>query len=245
MSLISRLAAPFVKLLDWVVRNYSQEGFLHLGRWDRLAIMRTAQRSVEYFWVARLLDRSERKLLEIGCSGSWYAIYLARLGYEVWGIDLIDEGRQAYNFKFVREDARLGSSLPDDYFDVIFSISVFEHIGLRMEDGRTIVEDQDGDMETIRVMARKLAPGGKFLVTTPYGPEDRIWEHLMLRPYTRDRLQRLIEASGLEFVEADYFKYTPDDVTRALVLSDPDEMDSTGDYGSMGFGLVCLHLRKP
>jgi SAM-dependent methyltransferase len=244
MALIGRLVAPVIKLLDWLVRNYSREGWLHLGRDDKMALMRVDQRSVEYFWVTRLLSRSDKTLLEVGCSGSWFGIFLSRLGYEVWGIDLIDEGRTAQNFKFVLEDARVGEKLPDNYFDVVFSVSVFEHIGLRPHKKVTIVEDEEGDIKAAQAMARKVKPGGKFIMTSPYG-SGRIWEDQFARTYTRERLQRLIAASGLEFVEADYFQYNQDDVSRALVLADPDEMDRTGNYGSYGYGLVCLHLRKP
>ena len=146
MRLLSLLGRPLVAVLHWLVLNYSMDGWMHLGRDDKLALMRTDQRSVEYLWVTRALERTDKRILEVGSAGSWYAIYLARLGYEVWGLDIIDEGRQARDFTFVQDDARTGQKVQDDFFDVVLSISVFEHIGLKLENGQTVVVDEDGDM---------------------------------------------------------------------------------------------------
>jgi SAM-dependent methyltransferase len=47
---------------------------------------------------------------------------------------------------------------PDDYFDIVYSMSVVEH-----------VEGWSGDSQSIREMLRVLKPGGRLMVTVPLG----------------------------------------------------------------------------
>jgi SAM-dependent methyltransferase len=50
--------------------------------------------------------------------------------------------------------------MPDGYFDVVYSMSVIEHI-----DGAA------GDSQALREMIRVLKPGGLFLISVPFGAE--------------------------------------------------------------------------
>ncbi len=59
--------------------------------------------------------------------------------------------------EFCRQDAR-GLSYPDNSFDIVFSMSVVEHI-----------EGSEGDSRAIREMARVLRPGGILAVSVPFG----------------------------------------------------------------------------
>jgi SAM-dependent methyltransferase len=58
---------------------------------------------------------------------------------------------------FAVQDARR-LSYPDNYFDMVYSMSVVEH-----------VEGTDGDREAIREMMRVLKPGGRLVVSVPAG----------------------------------------------------------------------------
>jgi ubiquinone/menaquinone biosynthesis C-methylase UbiE len=58
---------------------------------------------------------------------------------------------------FAVQDARR-LSYPDNYFDMVYSMSVVEHI-----------EGTDGDREAIREMMRVLKPGGCMVVSVPTG----------------------------------------------------------------------------
>ncbi len=59
--------------------------------------------------------------------------------------------------EFCQQDAR-GLSYPDNSFDIVFSMSVVEHI-----------EGSEGDTQAIREMARVLRPGGILAVSVPFG----------------------------------------------------------------------------
>lgn len=86
-----------------------------------------------------LLHKSSR-VLEIGAGEPWVGDLLARLGHEVWVCDPYDGTgngpvefdryrRECPNIHFVKaffNDVAL--DLPQHYFDVIFSISVLEHV---------------------------------------------------------------------------------------------------------------------
>jgi SAM-dependent methyltransferase len=61
------------------------------------------------------------------------------------------------NLKCQHQDARQ-LSYPSDYFDLITSISVFEHIA----------PEQNGDIPAINEMARVLKPGGFAIITVPF-----------------------------------------------------------------------------
>jgi SAM-dependent methyltransferase len=58
---------------------------------------------------------------------------------------------------FAVQDARR-LSYGDDYFDMVYPMSVVEHI-----------EGPDGDREAMREMMRVLKPGGRLVVSVPYG----------------------------------------------------------------------------
>lgn len=57
-----------------------------------------------------------------------------------------------------RQDAR-SLGFPDGCFDVVFSMSVVEHI-----------EGREGDAQAIREMVRVLKPGGTLALSVPFGP---------------------------------------------------------------------------
>jgi ubiquinone/menaquinone biosynthesis C-methylase UbiE len=60
---------------------------------------------------------------------------------------------------FQLQDARL-LQIPDAQFDVVYSMSVIEHI-----------EGADGDSQALREMIRVLKPGGLLVVSVPFGPK--------------------------------------------------------------------------
>jgi SAM-dependent methyltransferase len=116
------------------------------------------------------------------------------------------------------DDARnLGH--PSDHFDLVTSISVFEHIAPEI----------DGDVPAIREMARVLAPGGVAVVTVPFSRSyfadyqaADVYERashgepiFFQRFYTEQMLWRnFVEIPGLEmtrlsFVEERYWSQDP------------------------------------
>ena len=114
--------------------------------------------------------------------------------------------------RFSLEDAR-ALSQPAEFFDIVFSMSVIEHIE---DDGAP------GDSLAIREMLRVLKPGGLLLVTVPFGDryveQERIGfkgsaiethdakPYFFARIYTREAAQERILASaagaGAQLVKA-------------------------------------------
>lgn len=97
---------------------------------------------------------------------------------------------------------------PDGHFDRITVISVIEHV------------PETGDTEGMRDLARVLKPGGKLILTVPFGmterdffmkkkvyTEDYTGEPVFFqRHYTPESLQRrLVEPSGLRVIKQAYF----------------------------------------
>jgi SAM-dependent methyltransferase len=66
---------------------------------------------------------------------------------------------------FSVKDARFLKA-PADTFDIVFAMSVIEHI----EDRRNEDPGEPGDSQAIREMMRVLKPGGLLLVSVPFGP---------------------------------------------------------------------------
>jgi len=90
---------------------------------------------------------------------------------------------------------------------LVLAISVIEHIGrdngiyLRGERGPC---DADGDYTSIRALAALLVPGGRLLVTVPFGRSE---DHGWFVQYDLARLKNLVAASNLGVAEVEFFRY--------------------------------------
>lgn len=130
----------------------------------------------EYFFMERairqyLLDcRITPRLLDVG-SPKCFGLYLANsMKVSVVMTDIsplnIDEYKLMWealkrkaegNALFYLQDAR-ALKFPSDHFDVVYSMSVLEH-----------VEGEGGDASALREMIRILKPGGLLLLSVPFG----------------------------------------------------------------------------
>jgi 2-polyprenyl-3-methyl-5-hydroxy-6-metoxy-1,4-benzoquinol methylase len=100
------------------------------------------------------------KILDFGTGTSCLPAYLNSLGYEVWCLDdgswHPEVNEKSYNevygskVKYIVDDiVRRSDCLPDNYFDVIYSVSVMEHI--------------PGYDKYIEILNKKLKKGGLHL----------------------------------------------------------------------------------
>jgi SAM-dependent methyltransferase len=132
-----------------------------LNRWDRPA---WGVWAIPESKLRVLGDIAEKDVLELGCGGAQWSIYLARLGAHPVGLDLsIRQLRQAKRLM-----AGAGASLPlvsanaerppfaDESFDVVFC----DHGAMTFADPR----------RTVPEVARMLRPGGLFAfnITSPF-----------------------------------------------------------------------------
>lgn len=139
----------------------------------------------------------------------------------------------------------------DDLFDTIVSSSTLEHVGADNERyGAAVARAADPDAELRRALAelrRVLAPGGRMLVTVPYGvAEDRGW----MRQFDRAGIDRLVELAGAGSAQVTVFAYGPegwqssdlDAAAGARFRDDDRENGGDGDEAAAARAVACLAL---
>jgi ubiquinone/menaquinone biosynthesis C-methylase UbiE len=159
-------------------------------------------RLIEYDFARANIDRSHspKRILDLGCCGSKLPIELAKLGHEVYGIDVGDYPDPKL-FTFIQGDIR---QMPfnAEFFDVVTAVSTIEHIGLGRY-GDPIAPD--GDKEAMGETRRVLKRGGQLLMTLPCGKDtichskDGVPLH---RAYSPTSLNNLL--SRLKILEISY-----------------------------------------
>lgn len=128
-------------------------------------------------------------------------------------------------------------------FDLIFCISTIEHVGMDNTGYHQPGDDPRdlcGDFQAMQELARVTKPGGRFVVTVPFGKAE---DHGWFRQYDLDRLMRLCTSSELKLSESHFFKYQ-NGWHECLAY----ELQTVG-YQTNGAcnaaGLACVELRKP
>ena len=107
------------------------------------------------------------KVLSFGCFNDIISIELASMGFSVSGFDINERTFNHPNFHFVQGNfLETSNSIPDNSFDLAYALSSIEHVGLEVY-GQSLYEN--GDKDVARIIHRLLKPGGKFLVTVPFG----------------------------------------------------------------------------
>jgi SAM-dependent methyltransferase len=125
---------------------------------------------------------------------------------EVYGLDLVH--RRLGPVRGLVGDLR-EAPFRDGFFDLVLCISTIEHVGrsAAVYGVGDSARDDDGDLTAAAEIGRMVAPGGRALVSVPFGAEQRFdW----MIQYDAARLERLVGASGIALAEARYFGYAPD-----------------------------------
>jgi 2-polyprenyl-3-methyl-5-hydroxy-6-metoxy-1,4-benzoquinol methylase len=173
---------------------------------DVRAIAALSEAEDRHFWhrsrnafIARRLERlgagPGSRLLELGCGGGSVAANLARLGYEVTGIDghlprVVEAARRAPTARFIVDDLAVGLP-PLETYDVVGLFDVIEHL--------------DAPREALERALAPLRQGGLVVGTVPslmslWSDIDRASGHRLR--YGRETLRALLESvSGAELVE--------------------------------------------
>jgi 2-polyprenyl-3-methyl-5-hydroxy-6-metoxy-1,4-benzoquinol methylase len=115
--------------------------------------------------ILRLFKKHKvKRILDLGCGSGRHIIYFAKNGFNVYGIDIADEGLKITNSwsekEKVKVNLKTGSiykKLPysRDFFDAVISIQVVHHN--RIKNVR----------KTIREVERVLKPSGLIFITVP------------------------------------------------------------------------------
>jgi SAM-dependent methyltransferase len=176
---------------------------------ERVVYQQMAELDERHWWyrarrevLAELIRREARppadaKILEIGCGTGHNLAMLARFGH-VDGLELDDEARAISEKRLGRDVMRAPlpelAGVPEHYYDLIGAFDVIEHIA--------------DDAAAIASIAKRLKPGGKFVMAVPahqwmWSAHDVVNHHQ--RRYSKAGLKRMIAQSPMRLVKIGYF----------------------------------------
>lgn len=129
-----------------------------------------------------------------------------------------------------------------DFFDLIFLISTIEHVGMDntgYRPGMIDIPAACGDFDAIHELCRITKPGGRLLLTVPFG---KYQNHGWFQQYDMDRLMRLATSTDYHIQEAHFFAYK-----NGWSECYPHELREVG-YQTNGAvnaaGIACMELAK-
>ena len=176
---------------------------------ERAVFDRMAELDSRHWWfvarrqiLAGLIEREIKpqagaRILEIGCGTGHNFEMLSKFG-QVDALEVDDEARALAGLRLGREvgNAPLPQlpGIPDGHYDLVALLDVLEHI-----------EEDRASLASIR---RKLAPGGRILLTVP--ANEWMWSahdaaHHHHRRYSKSGLKRVIADAGLRIETISYF----------------------------------------
>ena len=127
------------------------------------------------------------RILDVGADESTVAFSLASLGYDVTALDLNGYPFRHPNLHAVK--ALLEDFRPDAPFDAVVCLSSIEHFGLGHYGPDS--HDSDADVRALERLREMTRPGGRLVLTTPYG---RAAINDVERTYDDSGLARLLAA---------------------------------------------------
>jgi SAM-dependent methyltransferase len=188
---------------------YSDEAWLKLGGPFAIQPGNNSTRRFEYPWTFHAADLSQpRTIVELGGSLAGPQFVLAQQGHRVLNVDpgleagglgwLVDQANINRLNGWFGTDVRLinttldRAGLADDSVDLIFSISVLEHLTARE---LTLVMQHAG---------RCLRPGGRFVITLDLFLNLAPFTERLNNEYgTNQDVRRMIAESGLDLLVGD------------------------------------------
>ena len=201
-----------------------------------------SERAVEIPW-ALSRYRGERTVLDVGSANAEprYLEAVAALHVPALiGLDLVPA--KALRGRALVADVRHPPIRPRSV-GLIFAISVIEHVG---RDNTLYVErhkgpqDLEGDFTSARALGDLLSPGGRLLITVPFG---RFQDHGWFIQHDQARLSALVDRSGLHLQELELFEYA--EGWRGPV--DASSLATRGyrEAAVAAAGIACLALVTP
>lgn len=207
------------------------------------------ERVIEIPWALSRYNGG-RRVLEVGCSfaseNPEYIEGLLSLKIpELHGIDV--SSVEAPHFIKKTADIR-ESGYDTGFFDFILCISTLEHVGKdNARHYKPIAElppDRPGssppDAEALVEMFRILKPGGKLIVTVPFG---KFVDYGWFTHYDSQAISTLFKSIPSAKIDAEYFKYTEAGWIPCPVAALADT--SYGDSGApAAAGLACFEITR-
>lgn len=164
----------------------------------------THERSIEYPWVAKnITDLQNCCVLDVGAKEGLPSTDLLLNNHNsVYTIDLnTSQIPQSTRGLIVKKGDIRATPFGNGFFDAVVVVSTLEHIGVP---GRYGIEEADetGDFKAMAEIFRILKPGGKVLITVPYG----VGRSLPLnRLYTSSRIKEVL--GKFKIFRTEYYRY--------------------------------------
>jgi SAM-dependent methyltransferase len=216
------------------------------------------ERVVEYPWLFDRLARIGRPLGRVLDAGSTlnhdFILNRAPLGGADITLMTLAPEKRCYWYKgysYVFGDFRK-TDFKDGTFDIIISVSTLEHVGLDntllyTNDPGKAEADKNGFVDAVREFRRILVPGGRCLITVPYGRYDNFdW----FQVFDREMIDLLIGTFNPTSFEVDFFQYTNAGWRRALqtevenaIAFDPHSgRGKSDDSAAFARAIACIQL---
>lgn len=203
----------------------------------------------------KILDISSPKLLPLTIAKSFQHAIIHSVDIVEAEINFIEKAKGYLNLENITTSIEDGRKLsyPDNYFDLVTSVSVFEHIA----------PEVGGEIPAARELNRVLAPGGLALITVPFAKK-YFAEYIKGSVYERTAgddeliffqrfydeptlIKNIIEPSTLQLVDLKY-------IEERFFLKDPKKRlthyISSSRYNMLLFGIFYpiisrIFLSKP
>lgn len=173
-------------------------------------------RTIEYPFAASLLTR-DADILDIGSAkADKYWLGLLK-GFPARTLFFDHDAPDEPPRPFARGDCRK-MPFADQCFDMIFAISLIEHIGLlspQTVQGHLPSYSLDGDIETLRECRRVLKPSGRLILTIPMGARGGYSPDASARVYMARDINRF--AAIMRPQVLDYYEYQLVDANGSIL----------------------------
>ena len=147
-----------------------------------------------------------KKVLDLGCGSGWLAVYLARQGFEVVGVDVSAQAINLANTWASQEDLKISFQVGDasqlqyqaDSFDAVVANSIFEHFPIKQ--AQVLTDKVNSMLKVGGVFVGcfdKVGGGPGEYFTLEDGTHvytDKARKGMMLRRYSLAELQDLFKA---------------------------------------------------
>lgn len=158
------------------------------------------ERIYEEYLKSFLSQEPFKRVLDVGCGMGIGISNLIEEGYDAYGIDLPHLSRFWYHAKndpkhFLCCDANK-LPFPDDFFDVIYSLGVIEHIGTELGHCTLSSNFWEVRQQYANEILRVTKPKGRILITCPnkrfpldfqHGPTDALSPKTRMRSFIFDK----------------------------------------------------------
>jgi SAM-dependent methyltransferase len=186
-----------------------------------------SDRYIEYHFAISNMPMLPAKVLDVGCSGTFFPLLLSAFGYDTIGIDIrpypILNALSFPKFRFYQTDLSFVNTI--DKFDYITLISTLEHFGIGGRYGQK--ENLRADRVAMDKVAELLKPDGYVILTIPYG------KYAINRPFNK-----VYDAYSLFLTTGYHF----DIITEQYYIKRKD-WERCGEWELAGKeGLACLKL---